>query len=95
LERRALLLGAERMGESSRAIYGEVVVCIGKRTIVILPHKEVDLGNIKDDELIITAERQTPFGTELDALKIHKDDPRAKALASQQWNIGQKMGEAL
>jgi hypothetical protein len=32
----------------------QVVVFIGRRAIVILPHDDVDLGEIADDELIAT-----------------------------------------
>lgn len=58
-------------------IHHQVVVYIGKRTIVILPDREVDLGIVADDEIIVTGERRTPSGMELDAFKMKKDDPRA------------------
>jgi hypothetical protein len=47
----------------------QVVVCIGRRAIVILPNKDVDLGVIDNDEAIVT--RETPI-----AMKIKRDDPR-------------------
>lgn len=55
---------------------GQVVVQIGRRVIVILPDKDVDLGEVADDERIVTAEQRTPFGPRLDALKVKHDDPR-------------------
>lgn len=60
----------------------QVVVCIGSRAIVILPDRDVDLGVIADDELIVTAEIQTPTGLRLEALKINRADPRATNLAT-------------
>jgi hypothetical protein len=64
---------------------GQVVACIGRRMYMILPDREVDLGIVGEDELIITGERTTPFGVRLEAFKIHKDDPRAQKLARQHW----------
>ena len=53
---------------------GQVVVYIRDRVIVILPNKDVDLGIVDDDHRIVTVETQSPWGIELDARKIHKDD---------------------
>ena|SRR5262245_12245885 len=61
---------------------GQVVAITGGRTIVILPDKDVDLGIVGEDELILTEERATPFGIKFDALKIKKDDPRASRLGA-------------
>jgi chemotaxis signal transduction protein len=55
---------------------GQVVVKIGRRAVVILPDRHVDLGIMSDDEVIVTAEKQTPNGLVLDALKMKLDDPR-------------------
>jgi hypothetical protein len=55
----------------------QVVVCIGLKTIVILPDEDVDLGVIGDDELIVTGEKNTSTGLKLRALKMKRDDPRA------------------
>ena len=55
----------------------QVVVCIGRRAIVILPDKDVDLGVIGDDEEIVTREIETPTGFELRPMKIKPNDPRA------------------
>jgi hypothetical protein len=54
----------------------QVIVGILRRRIVILPNKDVDVGDVADDELVMTSERRTPHGVELDAIKIKKDDPR-------------------
>jgi hypothetical protein len=56
----------------------KIMVAIGKRAIVILPDRDVDLGIIGDDDRIVTVRDVTPFGYRFDALKVHKDDPRAR-----------------
>jgi hypothetical protein len=61
---------------------GQVLACVGGRTYVVFPDRDVDLGFVGEDELILTSERMTPLGVELDASKIHKDDPLAKVLPS-------------
>lgn len=62
------VLASERMHQ--------VVVCIGKRAIVVFPDREVDLGTVADDERIITSERRSVVGTRFEALKLKADDPR-------------------
>jgi len=57
---------------------GQVIATIGKRVFVILPDRDVDLGIVEDDERIITREIDTVIGIRLDAMKMHKDDPRIK-----------------
>jgi hypothetical protein len=64
---------------------GQVIVCVGRRTYMILPDRDVDLGNVSDDEFIITGERTTPTGIRLEAYKIHKNDPRAPCHLSVGW----------
>ena len=54
----------------------QVVVFIGHRAIVILPDRDVDLGDVAEDELIITTGRRGPRGIEFDAIKLKPDDPR-------------------
>ncbi len=61
----------------------QVVVLLGRRAIVILPDRDVDLGSVADDELIVTQERSTQFGVTWDALKIKKDGPRAATSESR------------
>jgi hypothetical protein len=64
---------------SQRAIAGrgQVIVKLGLRAIVILPDKDVDLGSVGDDEMVVTQERRTPKGLQLDAIKLKRDDARA------------------
>lgn len=54
----------------------QVVACIGKHAIVVLPDREIDLGLVGSDEVIITQETRTPAGVRLDAVKLKADDPR-------------------
>jgi hypothetical protein len=61
---------------SAAADMKQVVVTIGRRVIVILPDRDVDLGLVADDERIVVGERMTEFGPRLDALKLKADDPR-------------------
>lgn len=59
---------------------GQVVVRINDRYWVILPERDVDLGQVSDDEVIITQIVRNEHGTQLDAMKLHRDDPRATGL---------------
>ena len=59
---------------------GQVLACVAGRTYVVFPDRDVDLGVVGDDELIVTSERTTPLGVQLDASKIRKDDPLARTL---------------
>jgi len=56
----------------------KIMVAIGKRAIVILPDREVDLGILGDDDRVVTVRQETPLGYIFDALKLHKDDPRVR-----------------
>ncbi len=56
---------------------GQVLVCIGKRTFVIFPDRNVDIGVVEDDELVITRALNGARGVTLEAFKIKRDDPRA------------------
>jgi hypothetical protein len=56
----------------------QVVVYIGRRAIVILPNKDVDLGDVAEDELIVTTGQLGQF----DAIKLKPSDPRAARLTS-------------
>jgi hypothetical protein len=65
----------------ARADAFQVFVCIGAQRIVILPDRDVDLGIVGDDEVIVTARVETPQGPRSEIIKMRKDDPR---LAAQQ-----------
>ena len=51
----------------------QVLVTVGSRVTVILPTREVDLGVVGEDEIVVTAQR---FDGTWGAAKVHKDDPR-------------------
>jgi hypothetical protein len=73
------------MARLAAPLRGQVVAYVGRNAHMIFPDRDVDLGIVGDDELIITGERRTPSGVRLEAYKMHKDDPRAQSLAPQQW----------
>jgi Fe-S-cluster containining protein len=58
---------------------GELIVLIGKKVVVVLPDRDVDLGFCGKDERIVMARIETPLGPRFDALKVHKNDPRARS----------------
>jgi hypothetical protein len=61
----------------------QVHVRHGRRTIVILPDRDVDLGVIRDDQVILSRQARTPAGApSLELEVIAKDDPRARAGAN-------------
>jgi hypothetical protein len=80
VEGRTVLRAIEAVGTTGRSKKNQVVVCIGRRAIVILPDKDVDLGVVGDDEVIVTRERNLPIGLELAPMKIKRDDPRVAKL---------------
>jgi hypothetical protein len=56
----------------------QVVACLGRHTVAILPDRDVDLGIVGPEELIVTLERRSADGVTIEAVKMHKDDPRLK-----------------
>ena len=55
----------------------QVIVANGRHIIAVLPDREVDLGMVGPDDVIITQERRSPSGTvTVETLKLHKSDPR-------------------
>lgn len=71
----------KRWAVEAAAEMHQVVVQIRNRAIVILPDQDVDLGPIGEAERIVTREVMTPLGLRLEALKMHKDDPRLGGLS--------------
>jgi len=51
----------------------QVLVTIGNKVVAMLPDREVELGAVSDDEMVITGRR--PDGS-WGAAKVRKDDPR-------------------
>ena len=62
---------------------GEVMAVVAGHTYMILPDRDVDLGVLGDDDVIVTVERSTKFGVTHDVMKMHKDDPRAVAIMAK------------
>ncbi|WP_156947596.1 hypothetical protein [Bradyrhizobium sp. WSM3983] len=79
---------------SRRAVAGrgQVIVKIGRRAIVILPDKDVDLGPVGDDEMIATQECRSAHGIELNAIKLKRTDPRAALVIPPQQREGIAFG---
>ncbi len=67
---------------------GQVIVKLGLRAIVIFPDREIDLGPVGDDEIVVTQEIRTPRGLELNALKLRRDDARAAQMIPQDKRSG-------
>jgi hypothetical protein len=63
---------------------GRVLVVVGRRSIVIFPDRDVDLGNVGDDELIVTGESQTPLGMAPEAGTMKRDDPTRQQIEAAQ-----------
>jgi hypothetical protein len=61
---------------------GQVVVMVGRRAIMIFPDRDVDLGEVADDEVILTGEHSTPSGNRLEAYKVKRDDPIGVEIAA-------------
>ena len=54
---------------------GQVIVWQGPNAIAILPDREKNLGPVAEDQLIITSEKASALGVELDVMVVDKDDP--------------------
>jgi hypothetical protein len=54
----------------------QVIVCVGDRSIAILPDQDVDLGHVADDDRIIVSEGVENGRLRLRATKMRADDPR-------------------
>jgi hypothetical protein len=58
----------------------QIVVTLGRRAIVVLPDRDVDLGQIADDEQILVGEIRSGSGRRFEALKVRADDPRIQGI---------------
>jgi hypothetical protein len=79
--RRSPYYGAlKEWSQRASASQGQVVVMIGKRAIVVFPNRDVDLGVMGDDELIVTGPRQSTAGPYFEAYVIQREEaPTASA----------------
>ena len=71
---------------------GQMYVAIGKHTIVILPDRNVDVGIVEDDEIVITKKSYGARGLAYEAIKI-KREQAAELLRDAQ--TGARDGSAL
>jgi hypothetical protein len=53
---------------------GQILVCLPDRTIVILPHADVDLGRLEEDDRILCLETMTPNGPVPEVRKVKASD---------------------
>ena len=67
----------------------QVHVRIGARTIVVLPDRDVDLGDV-GDKVILTRKSWTAQGPRFDFEVLARDDPRAKAGAAPGIGLPQR-----
>ncbi|HYZ33187.1 MAG TPA: hypothetical protein VE684_13015 [Crenalkalicoccus sp.] len=78
----AALRALAREGAASRR---QVVVNLAGRIFVVLPDRDVDLGMVGPEELVLTGERRTSAGLQLIAFKARRDDPRLVEEPSGGW----------
>ena len=55
---------------------GQILVCLPDRTIVVLPHADVDLGKLEEDDRILCLEVMTPDGPRPDVRKVKATEVR-------------------
>jgi hypothetical protein len=82
----------KRWSADALAKQQQVSVWIGMHCIVILPDKEIDLGVIAPDEVVVSMTRMTPQGPEHGAEKMKLSDVEARqrewAAAKQRFDFG-------
>lgn len=57
---------------------GHLLVWQGREAIVVLPDRDVSLGDKADDIVVVVTENRTPMGVTYDAAGYAPDDPRLK-----------------
>jgi hypothetical protein len=60
-----------------------VVVRIGELAVVVLPDKDVELGVLGDDEVIMVEQTKGPSGNSIHVTKVKQDGPQAASLNPQ------------
>ena len=65
----------------------QVSVWIGRHAIIILPDREIDLGVVEEDELVVSTTRMTPEGPVPGAEKIKKSELAAR---EQEWGAARQ-----
>jgi hypothetical protein len=59
----------KRWAKQFISTHRQLVVYVGRQRILVLPDREVDLGLVADDEIILTKQRQISNGIELNVMK--------------------------
>ena len=54
------------------------MVWAGSRATIVLPDRDKDLGDVREDQLIVPVKRQTPRGIEIDYELVEPNSPRAR-----------------
>ena len=62
--------GRKGWAKAAVSYRGEVVVYIASRALVIFPDRDVDLGIVGEDEIIVIGERTVAGASRLEAIKI-------------------------
>lgn len=55
---------------------GQVIVWQGLDAVAVLPDREINLGRVRSDQLIITSEKRTSTGITFDVILMERNDPR-------------------
>lgn len=55
---------------------GQVIVWQGMDAVAVLPDREINLGRVRSDQLIITSEKHTLTGIKMDVMVMERNDPR-------------------
>jgi hypothetical protein len=58
----------------------QIIIRVQDHAFALLPDRDIDLGIMGDDDVIVTEETETPDGVRLNILKVPEHDPRATAL---------------
>ncbi len=53
-----------------------MIVWQGLDAVAVLPDREINLGRVRSDQLIITSEKRTPTGITFDVMLMERNDPR-------------------
>jgi hypothetical protein len=61
-----------------------ILVAVGSHYYTVLPDRDVDLGIVGPDEMVLIEEHRMPYGVELTPVKVRKDDPRAQAFLARE-----------
>lgn len=58
----------------------QILVIVGDKVTLVLPDKDLDLGIVQADQVVVTRATPTPGGIFYDAVVMAKDDPRVATI---------------